>query len=187
MALLRAKCLLLGDVAVGKSALAQSFKSDGAEYPDQYEMTIGLDLINKSIPIGKTQDTVEFHLHDIAGREEFLNLAKNVWDNPSMLALVFDTNNQASFNNLPKWLGQYKALAGDKPIRGVLIGTKIDTPATREVSTEAAEKFAESYDLSYFETSVTSAIGVDAPFERLAESYHDHYEEMLKAMHDDEE
>jgi len=181
MALLRAKCLLLGDVAVGKSALAQSFHSDGAVYPEEYSMTIGMDLIVKAVPVA--QDSVEFHLHDISGRDEFLDLANKVWDEPSMLVLVFDTNNQSSFTNLAKWLGQYKALTGGKPIRGVLIGTKIDTPKTREVAAEAAEKFSEMHQLTYFETSVTTAIGVDAPFERLAQSYHDHYEETLKAMH----
>lgn len=36
--LLRAKCVLVGDSGVGKSAIAQSFHSDGTHFPKSYTM-----------------------------------------------------------------------------------------------------------------------------------------------------
>ena len=36
--LLRAKCVLVGDSGVGKSAIAQSFHSDGTHFPKAYTM-----------------------------------------------------------------------------------------------------------------------------------------------------
>ena len=36
--LLRAKCVVVGDSGVGKSAIAQSFHSDGTHFPKAYTM-----------------------------------------------------------------------------------------------------------------------------------------------------
>jgi hypothetical protein len=36
--MLRSKCLLLGDACTGKTALAQAFSSDGANFPSEYHM-----------------------------------------------------------------------------------------------------------------------------------------------------
>ncbi|CDQ99131.1 unnamed protein product [Oncorhynchus mykiss] len=38
MVKLRARCLLVGDPAVGKSALSQMFRSDGAHFQKNYSM-----------------------------------------------------------------------------------------------------------------------------------------------------
>ena len=35
---LRAKCVVVGDATVGKSALVQNFVSDGAKFPKSYLM-----------------------------------------------------------------------------------------------------------------------------------------------------
>ena len=76
---LRAKCVVVGDAAVGKSALVQNFISDGTKFPKSYSMvrclllatpvfvvialhslvqTTGVDILVKAVPIPETDATV---------------------------------------------------------------------------------------------------------------------------------
>ncbi|KAJ8037048.1 Intraflagellar transport protein 27-like [Holothuria leucospilota] len=72
---LRAKCIVVGDSAVGKSALTQVFHSDGSHFPKGYSMTIGQEICVKSVSIPDTSDTVELYIYDSAGKEMFSEYA----------------------------------------------------------------------------------------------------------------
>lgn len=58
MVKLAAKCILAGDPAVGKTALAQIFRSDGAHFQKNYTLTTGVDLVVKTVPVPDTGDSV---------------------------------------------------------------------------------------------------------------------------------
>ncbi|KAL4681752.1 hypothetical protein H8959_007229 [Pygathrix nigripes] len=58
MVKLAAKCILAGDPAVGKTALAQIFRSDGAHFQKNYTLTTGMDLVVKTVPVPDTGDSV---------------------------------------------------------------------------------------------------------------------------------
>lgn len=184
MVVLRAKCLILGDQAVGKSALAQSFHSEGTEFPTEYAMTTGIEFYVKELQVGDTSDKVEFHLIDSAGAPEFREFAKQMWSEPSMVMLVFDVCAESSFNNLTLWLEQYqkRGLNPGRQVRGVVVGTKCDKSASRRVTAEAGETFAEQNNMQYFETSAKESDGVEQPFECLAQNFYNHYNEALEGM-----
>ena len=46
----------------------------------------------------------------------------------------------------------------------VLVGNKIDLEPEREVSKEEAERFANKYEIPYFEISVRTGMYLDDPF-----------------------
>ncbi|KAM7114375.1 intraflagellar transport protein 27 homolog isoform 1-T1 [Molossus nigricans] len=71
MVKLAAKCILAGDPAVGKTALAQIFRSDGTHFQKNYTLTTGVDLIVKMVPVPDTGDSVELFIFDSAGKELF--------------------------------------------------------------------------------------------------------------------
>nr|XP_014352798.1 PREDICTED: intraflagellar transport protein 27 homolog isoform X3 [Latimeria chalumnae] len=78
MVKLIAKCILTGDATVGKSALAQLFRSDGALFLKNYTMTVGVELVVKAVQIPQTGDSVELFIFDSAGKEIFSEMLENL-------------------------------------------------------------------------------------------------------------
>lgn len=56
---------------MGKTALAQIFRSDGAQFQKNYTLTTGVDLVVKTVPVPDTADSVELFILDSAGKELF--------------------------------------------------------------------------------------------------------------------
>eukprot|EP00041_Stephanoeca_diplocostata_P008259 m.120621 g.120621 ORF g.120621 m.120621 type:complete len:188 (+) comp17244_c0_seq1:67-630(+) len=182
MVVLRAKCLVLGDSTVGKTALIQSLVTDGTNFPADYVMTTGVEYCVHSITIADSEDAVELHIHDSTGRDEFSQFSSKLWAEPSMVVLVFDVTNESSFTSLHSWLEKYKKLKPGIPVRGVLVAMKTDLSNLRVVSTESADEFAVANSLAYFEVSAKESKNVAEPFTTLSQNYHSHYEETLGAM-----
>ncbi|XP_045546945.1 intraflagellar transport protein 27 homolog isoform X1 [Salmo salar] len=157
MVKLRARCLLVGDAAVGKSALSQMFRSDGAHFQKNYSMTAGVELVVKSVNIPETSDSVELYIFDSAGRETFVEACEKLWGQPSVLCLVFDVSSELSFSSCGRWLERVRAHCQGLHIPGVLVGNKSDLSSRREVETSVAQEWAQSQGLQYHETSAVSA------------------------------
>ncbi|KAG7257627.1 hypothetical protein CRUP_004939 [Coryphaenoides rupestris] len=100
MVKLRARCLLLGDAAVGKSALAQMFTSDGAHFHKNYSMTTGVELLTKSVNVPETSDSV--------------------WGQPSVVCVLFDLTSQQSFDSCPQWMERVQTHCGRMQVPAVL-------------------------------------------------------------------
>ncbi|CAH1794543.1 unnamed protein product [Owenia fusiformis] len=178
-AVLRAKCIIAGDSAVGKSALTQVFHSDGAHYPKNYAMTVGVELCVKSVTIPDTSDTVELFLHDSAGKETFSDLVQKHWSQPSVIMIVYDVTSETSFSSCAKWLERVKSQKPEVSTPGVLVAAKKDLDARRAVSPKAGQEFAMSNGLEYFEVSAKEGENVEAPFYYLANEFHKLYNEKL--------
>ncbi|KAJ7399896.1 Intraflagellar transport protein 27 like protein [Pitangus sulphuratus] len=149
MVKLAAKCLLAGDPAVGKSALAQMFRSDGAHFQKNYTLTTGIDLLVKAVSVPETSDSVEFFIFDSAGKDLFSEMLEKLWEQPNVLCLVYDVTNEQSFNNCTKWLEKLRAQAVGVHIPGVLVGNKTDLADRRVVEQKEAQEWAEKHGLEY--------------------------------------
>jgi len=169
MVVLRTKCIVLGDSEVGKSAISQSFHSDGSTYPKNYYMTTGIDLIQKFIHLGELKnDIIDFFIFDSAGKDLFADVCEKNWDKPGMFALVFDITNANSFQNCQSWLQKIKKFfEPGKTVPGILIGNKKDLEKRRRVSFEDANEFAGKNSLKYFECSAKEYDGVEDGFQWL--------------------
>lgn len=108
-ATLRAKCLIVGDATVGKSAITQVFHSDNSQFPKNYTMTVGVELCTKVVQIPEARTFVEFFILDSSGKEIFTEISENHWDHPSMVMVVYDVTNETSFSSCEKWLEQVRA------------------------------------------------------------------------------
>ncbi|PKK29948.1 intraflagellar transport 27, transcript variant X2 [Columba livia] len=183
MVKLAAKCLLAGDPAVGKSALAQMFRNDGAHFQKNYTLTTGIELLVKAVSIPETSDSVEFFIFDSAGKDLFSEMLEKLWEQPNVLCLVYDVTNEQSFNNCAKWLEKLRAQAVGRHIPGVLVGNKTDLVGRQVVEQKQAEQWAEKHGLAYCEMSVKEMKNFEAPFHILAKSFHQLYKEKVETFH----
>ncbi|NP_001264310.1 intraflagellar transport protein 27 homolog isoform 2 [Gallus gallus] len=183
MVKLSAKCLLAGDPAVGKSALAQMFRSDGANFQKNYTLTTGIELLVKAISVPETSDSVEFFIFDSAGKDLFSEMLEKLWEQPNVLCLVYDVTNEQSFNNCAKWLEKLRAQAVGMHIPGVLVGNKTDLVGRRVVEQKQAQEWADKHGLEYCEMSVKEMKNFEAPFNILAKSFYQLYKEKVETFH----
>ncbi|XP_058424416.1 intraflagellar transport protein 27 homolog isoform X3 [Diceros bicornis minor] len=154
MVKLAAKCILAGDSTVGKTALAQIFRSDGAQFQKNYTLTTGVDLVVKTVPVPDTGDSVELFIFDSAGKEPFSEMLDKLWESPNVLCLVYDVTNEQSFQNCSKWLEKARAQSPGVSLPGVLVGNKTDLASRRAVESAQAQAWALGQGLECFETSV---------------------------------
>lgn len=173
--ILRCKIVLLGDSAAGKTSLAQVFQGGAKNFPKTYNMTIGIDFLVKRVSIPDTNVTVEMYIVDCGGFVVSQELLKPHWENANAVMLVYDVSNFGSFQNLASWYDQLKQARGDAAITGIVIAGKTDLQS-RPGAVEAAlgQKFSSERGLEFFETCATEGI-VDAPFNFLAEVFHQKY------------
>ncbi|XP_012692860.2 intraflagellar transport protein 27 homolog [Clupea harengus] len=182
MVKLRARCILVGDAAVGKSALSQMFRSDGAHFQKIYSMTAGVELLTKSVNVPNTSDSVELYIFDSPGREIFAEASEKMWGQPSVMCLVFDISSEASFSSCGRWLERVRAHCQGLQVPGVLVGNKSDLSSRREVETATAQEWAQSQGMEYFETSAKEMESCDAPFICLAQAFHTLYQDRLNTI-----
>ncbi|CAK4861893.1 hypothetical protein Ae201684P_010297 [Aphanomyces euteiches] len=178
---LRCKVVVVGDGAVGKTALLQSFKSNGHDYPKNYIMTSNAELFVKPIPIPESNVIVELYLFDCPGQSIFnqREFGSVHFEGASMIMLVFDVNSKESFKSCTKWYQDVCNPAPNHQLPGVLVGNKVDLKeGNREaITAREAEDFAEQNNLKYFECSARIGTAVDAPFVHMAHAFKKKYEE----------
>ncbi|XP_019958187.2 intraflagellar transport protein 27 homolog [Paralichthys olivaceus] len=177
MVKLRARCLLVGDAAVGKTALSHVFHSDGTLFQKNYSMTAGVELLLKCVNVPETSDSVELYIIDSAGKETLVEACEKMWGEPSLLCLVFDLTSEQSFANCSRWMERVRGHFQGLHVPGVLVGNKSDLSARREVQTAMAQEWAQSQGLDYHETSAREMENCDAPLLSLARALQSLYQE----------
>ncbi|XP_043297047.1 intraflagellar transport protein 27 homolog isoform X3 [Cervus canadensis] len=86
-----------GDPTVGKTALVQLFRSNGAHFQKNYTLTTGVDLVVKTVPVPDTGDSVELFIFDSAGKELFSEMLDKL--SPGGVTMA------AFFKDIPPSLG----------------------------------------------------------------------------------
>ncbi|XP_030001280.1 LOW QUALITY PROTEIN: intraflagellar transport protein 27 homolog [Sphaeramia orbicularis] len=183
MVKLRARCLLVGDSAVGKTTLSHMFNSDGSLFQKNYSMTSGVHLLVKCVSIPDSADSVELYILDSAGKETLVEACEKMWGRPSLLCLVFDLTSQQSFTNCTNWMDKVLAHCQGLRVPGVLVGNKSDLSARREVDRSVAQDWAQSQGLDYHETSAKEVENCDGPLVSLARAFHSLYHQHCETTH----
>ncbi|VUC27295.1 unnamed protein product [Clonostachys rosea] len=161
---LQLKIILLGDIGVGKTSIlnqhvAQLFPST------QFVTRIPPDFLVKDATVNDRQVTLQFW--DPAGHERFETIHKPWYRRSHCCVLVYDINNEKSFQSLKKWLKEcHDACFHDmhnSPV--ILLGNKVDDGEKRQVTPEHALQFcAENGNIPYFETSAKDATNLQEAF-----------------------
>lgn len=99
--------------------------------------------------------------------------------NVHAVVFVYDVTKMSSFQNLSHWIAEFNQYQGHSSVHipKILVGNKCDCKDQIAVSTNMAQKFADSHDMPLFETSATDdseADHVDAIFMTLAHKLKNH-------------
>ncbi len=159
---------LVGDYAVGKSSLMNTFVS--GEEKSRNDTTIGVDFNHKIV---KYQDyNFKLHMWDTAGQEKFRSIVKSYYRDLNVVLFIYDKTNPESFKNLEKWLLEVEVLNKRKKIN-IVIGNKKDLDKDTIIPIKTILKFTKENKLIHMETSVKDQQSVDLVFSKLVEILHE--------------
>jgi len=114
------KCCIVGDEAVGKTAMIVSYLSNG--YPEKYTPTVH-DCFTVHLTV--EDEPVSFQLYDTAGQEHFSVLRRLSYPDADVFMVCFSIIDPYSFKRIQtKWLKELAEYSPQTPI--VLVGTKHD-------------------------------------------------------------
>ena len=98
------KCVVVGDGAVGKTAMMLSYMT--STIPTQYQPTV-VDTFSVNITVEEEEYTLE--LFDTAGQEDFETLRRLAYRDCDILVIVFSRVHKDSLDNVrTKWIKDKK-------------------------------------------------------------------------------
>jgi small GTP-binding protein len=144
------KCVLIGDGAVGKTALREQVD----------------------------ETSVKYQIWDLAGQTRFGDIRPIYYKRALGGLVVFDCTRPGSFKNLNNWIEECWAHNGRGEIPLVILGNKADLKAkeANHITNEQGEQYAAElsqrteplgFTIPYLETSAKTALNVDQAFESL--------------------
>eukprot|EP01028_Stygiella_incarcerata_P011592 TRINITY_DN659_c3_g1_i1.p1 TRINITY_DN659_c3_g1~~TRINITY_DN659_c3_g1_i1.p1 ORF type:complete len:207 (+),score=38.41 TRINITY_DN659_c3_g1_i1:165-785(+) len=157
------KYIVIGDMGVGKSCLLHQFTEK--RFLADSSHTIGVEFGTRVVEVGGKH--VKLQIWDTAGQERFRAVTRSYYRGAAGALLVFDITRRSTYNHLASWLTDCLSLTGSHTVI-MLIGSKLDLSAQREVSFEEAQKFAVENGLTYIETSAKTGENVEEAFLRTA-------------------
>lgn len=156
------KVVILGDGAVGKSALMNRFVNN--KFDSQSFHTIGVEFLNKDVKVGGVSYTLQ--IWDTAGQERFKSLRTPFYRGSDICILVYSVDDEQSFYNLETWRKEFLYYADVKDADAfpfIVLGNKIDL-RTRAIPREEVETWCGANAVPYYETSAKDATNVDLAF-----------------------
>ena len=149
------KILLLGDSGVGKTCLLTRFAEK--KYSPSLVTTAGIDFKVQYFEVNGVK--IKCQIWDTAGQERFHVITKAYYKGAHGIALVYDTTDRKTLDNIDYWLGNISDNAQDE-VEQVLIANKVDLP--RVINEEEGIKVAEARGIRYLETSAKTGTNVRA-------------------------
>ena len=159
----RFKVCIIGSAGCGKTAMVDQLITK--KFAEQTKTTVGVDYRPYQYTVHDF--IVQLELWDTAGQEQYRAVAKTYFRNAVGCVLVFDTTDQASFNELSYWLQQFRQQSDPNGVI-LLVGNKVDLADKRQIQPDAAEQFAKDNLLKYIETSALTGQNINETFERVA-------------------
>ena len=174
------KVIMLGDVAVGKTAIVKRFVDN--EFQSTYHCTVGVEYKIKSLKLDACT-TVNLKIWDTCGEEKYKTITRQYYRGSHGIVLVFDLTNKNSFDKLHGWLNDIKEY-GPKDTCIMLVGNKSDAKERKKFLFEEGKKFGLANKMPYLETSAKTGSNVVSLFESLTKKMID-MERYIKQGDDD--
>lgn len=153
------KILLLGEPAVGKTAIVQRFIH--SKFTKEYLLTIGVEPYLKYGKIRKKN--IAWTIFDVAGQQRFNTMRTMFYRGAKGTFIVFDLTRRETFDNVEMWLDDVKKITPKQEY--VLIGNKADLTNQRAIEADEGKKLAKKLGfVEYIETSALTGVKVDESF-----------------------
>ncbi|MFW9802916.1 MAG: GTP-binding protein [Candidatus Thorarchaeota archaeon] len=160
----RLKIVMLGDGAVGKTALTIRFTEGGFEA--DYKRTIGADFALKEIELKDLDANVTCIVWDLAGQPRFESVRQGFYRGARGGLLVYDVTRRRTFLNIDNWKNECFANLGN-PIPLIVVANKVDLEESRVVSREEGEEYAKKHNFLYVESSALTGENVQETYATL--------------------
>lgn len=160
----RFKIVMLGDGAVGKTAMTTRFTQDF--FDADYKRTIGADFAVKRMTIPDIDAHVTLQCWDLAGQPRFEFVRQGFYRGARGGLLLYDVTRRRTFMNIDRWKVETFTNIG-KEIPLVVVANKIDLEDSRAVSTEDGKAYAKEHDFIYVESSALTGENVEAAYVEL--------------------
>ncbi len=162
----RYKIVMLGDGAVGKTAMTTRFTQNF--FDSDYKRTIGSDFAIKRLTVENdgidTQVTLQ--VWDLAGQPRFESVRQGFYRGSRGGLLLYDVTRRRTFLNVENWKEEaFKNLQNEIPL--VLVANKVDLKDSRVVTTEEGEKYAKKNGFIYVESSALTGENVEEAYSNL--------------------
>lgn len=160
----RFKIVMLGEGAVGKTALTTRFTQ---EYFDaDYKRTIGSDFAIKKLELPELDISVTLQVWDLAGQPRFEVVRQGFYRGSRGGLLVYDVTRRRTFMNIKYWKEEaFKSVEREFPL--MVVANKVDLEDSRVVTQEEGEAWAKEHGHLYVESSALTGENVEAAFENL--------------------
>ena len=132
------------------------------EFSEDHEVTIGVEF--GTMLLKMEEATIKLQIWDTAGQESFQSVTKIFYRGAHGVLLTYSIASMSSFKGLGKWLEEVRTHSEANVII-VLVGNQCDREEDREVSTEAAQRFAKENGIHFFiEASAKTSENVQTAF-----------------------
>lgn len=159
------KVVVIGDSSVGKTCVSLRYLT--GEFSSQTTPTIAAGFCNAKVKLGKTN--INLLIWDTAGQESYRSLTSQYYRETKIAIIVFDLSSPHSLDSVTDW-HERVCEVNDGRVVTVLVGNKLDLN-NRRVTTEQAEKVADSIGALYRETSALTGKGIKEVFDDACEEY----------------
>eukprot|EP00419_Tripos_fusus_P009507 CAMPEP_0172660588 /NCGR_PEP_ID=MMETSP1074-20121228/4149_1 /TAXON_ID=2916 /ORGANISM="Ceratium fusus, Strain PA161109" /LENGTH=214 /DNA_ID=CAMNT_0013476219 /DNA_START=46 /DNA_END=690 /DNA_ORIENTATION=- len=161
------KIVLLGDQAVGKTALVTNLISGTEKFDDTYQATIGIDFL--ATQLNTNGKEVGLHLWDTSGQEKFRSITESSISSAAALLIVYDVTRLDSLENAERWLQLAVASGPAQRPFVAFLGNKTDLADRREITLEDSRQRANELGACVFaEVSAKTGHNVRSLFEQLS-------------------
>lgn len=167
----------MGNSAVGKTSLIETFTCGATSFNENYRMTTNVALTLNQTQIPGSDVTVEQFLYDIPGNDLFHQQPQlTCCESADFIVCVFDVSKRDSFKACVQWIKRATTSNAHVPV--VLVANKIDFSSRPseadnfdgliEVDHEEALQLARKSGYEYFECSALGNKDINLPFHYMA-------------------
>lgn len=160
----RFKIVMLGDGAVGKTAMTTRFTQDF--FDADYKRTIGADFAVKRMDIPSIKSHVTLQCWDLAGQPRFEFVRQGFYRGARGGLLLYDVTRRRTFLNIDRWKEEAFVNIGQE-IPLVLVANKIDLTDSRVVNKKEGKAYAKEHGFIYVESSALTGENVEESYVKL--------------------
>ena len=160
----RFKIVMLGDGAVGKTAMTTRFTQDS--FDADYKRTIGADFAVKRLTIPDIDAQVTLQCWDLAGQPRFEFVRQGFYRGARGGLLLYDVTRRRTFLNIDRWKEETFVNTG-KEIPLVVVANKIDLVESRAVTKKEGQAYAKENGFIYVESSALTGENVEEAYVNL--------------------
>ncbi len=167
------KITLIGNGAVGKTSIRNSYMGYG--FSHSHQMTLGADfsVIEKEL---YPDEIWRFQIWDLAGQPIFKEVRGRFYNGSMGALVVFDITNKKTLKDCTIWIRELFKYCGQAVVPIVLLANKTDLRTRKSVSMKEAQKFVDILNKGtrnfgveniVLETSAKTGLNIDEAFKKL--------------------